>query len=388
MGYVRPHKPSIGEYIIRKEGTNIQCINGSTGNIETSGTDATTIIQHAIDLVTTGGTVYIKKGVYTLTGGLTVAGSCWLRGDGWHNTDNYGTMLFLGNSVDETMISVASGTRINRFTIQDLVIDGNSVNNASGHGIHLQSDTHEAYFCNVGVFSVKDRGIYNQSALYTNINNCTIEYCGGGGVYSGSSTFLNSCILVGNYYGFVGASGGSSMFLNNCVIAQNDRYGILSQTDLHATNCIIYNNSDASAGTYSGIHHSSANELALMNSKVTGSSHKYQVEAATGVQSTIIIGNFFNAGGTGTIRDVDGNAIIENNTGYVTQNGGAAGSTADGGTIAHGCDMTPTSATVAASVAGEIATVTSIDASNITVAIKTHAGAAGTSQTIYWRAFR
>jgi hypothetical protein len=78
--------------------------------------------------------------------------------------------------------------------------------------------------------------------------------------------------------------------------------------------------------------------------------------------------------------------VVRGNIGYVTENKGAAATVADGGTIAHGCDATPTIAHVQASVAGDIATVTSIDATNITVAIKDGAGDPGTTQTIYWSA--
>jgi hypothetical protein len=75
------------------------------------------------------------------------------------------------------------------------------------------------------------------------------------------------------------------------------------------------------------------------------------------------------------------------NRGYVTESHGAAASITDGGTIAHGCAAAPTVATVSGSVAGEIVTVTSIDATNITVAIKAADGTTpGTSQTVYWRA--
>lgn len=56
----------------------------------------------------------------------------------------------------------------------------------------------------------------------------------------------------------------------------------------------------------------------------------------------------------------------------------------DGGTIAHGLPVTPTVITVSGAVAGEIVTATA-DATNITVAIKTHTGAAGTSQAVSWR---
>ena len=79
-------------------------------------------------------------------------------------------------------------------------------------------------------------------------------------------------------------------------------------------------------------------------------------------------------------------AVVRGNGGFVTENAGVAASVVDGGTIAHGCAATPTVATVSGSVAGEIVTVTSIDATNITVAIKKPDGSTGTAQTVYWRA--
>lgn len=62
-------------------------------------------------------------------------------------------------------------------------------------------------------------------------------------------------------------------------------------------------------------------------------------------------------------------------------------SIADGGTIAHGLSSAPSSFLVSGRVAGEIVTVTNSDATNLTVAIKTHAGAAGTTQNVDYEAF-
>lgn len=58
----------------------------------------------------------------------------------------------------------------------------------------------------------------------------------------------------------------------------------------------------------------------------------------------------------------------------------------DGGTIAHGLSSTPGFFQVSATQTGEFASVTSVDGTNLTVAIKTHAGAAGTTQNIHWEA--
>lgn len=59
---------------------------------------------------------------------------------------------------------------------------------------------------------------------------------------------------------------------------------------------------------------------------------------------------------------------------------------ADGGTINHNLSAVPTFILVTPTVAGEMASVTARDGTTITVALKTHAGAAGTTQRVYWMA--
>ncbi len=71
---------------------------------------------------------------------------------------------------------------------------------------------------------------------------------------------------------------------------------------------------------------------------------------------------------------------------YIAQNSGTA-SIADGNTITHGLAATPTTITLTGTAAGDLLTVTSVDATTITVAIKKHDGTAdSTPQTVYWRA--
>lgn len=68
---------------------------------------------------------------------------------------------------------------------------------------------------------------------------------------------------------------------------------------------------------------------------------------------------------------------------------GVRGSTAavtDGATITHGLGTTPTWVIVQATVASQMVSVTAIGATTFTVAIKTDAGTAGSSQTIHWEA--
>ena len=59
---------------------------------------------------------------------------------------------------------------------------------------------------------------------------------------------------------------------------------------------------------------------------------------------------------------------------------------ADGGKIAHGLGRVPTRVNVTMTTSGEFGSVTAKDVNTFTVAIKTHANAAGTTQTVYWEA--
>jgi hypothetical protein len=76
-------------------------------------------------------------------------------------------------------------------------------------------------------------------------------------------------------------------------------------------------------------------------------------------------------------------ADIKDNYGYVTENHGRT-SIADGATIAHGLVAAPTWAVVTPITSGEFATVTSMDATNLTIAIKKYDNSAGTTQYVNW----
>ena len=110
------------------------------------------------------------------------------------------------------------------------------------------------------------------------------------------------------------------------------------------------------------------------------------IRVGTDITGAQIVENTFGNTTTPISYGPGASATVKRNRGYVTESHGAAASITDGGTIAHGCAATPTTVTVSGSVAGENVTVTSIDATNITVAIKKPDGSTGTAQTVYWRA--
>lgn len=78
--------------------------------------------------------------------------------------------------------------------------------------------------------------------------------------------------------------------------------------------------------------------------------------------------------------------LVYDNIGYITKNQGAT-SVADGGTISHGLVGTPTGVICTPITSGEMVSVTAKAASTFTVAIKTHAGGAGTTAVVHWYAW-
>ena len=189
---------------------------------------------------------------------------------------------------------------------------------------------------------------------------------------------LSNLSLSGNYY--CGASIANVMdgTINSCLILDNGDTGanpwgiLLDAGTAPSINWIIsgnrIGNSVAGIPSYSTTHGIYMVASGIANSIVNNNDF-------TGIPAGQAFGGVW---GTGM--------IVHNNTGYVTRNYNAAPTINDGGTIAHGLAATPLRANVTASVAGEMASVTLLDATNITVAIKKHDGTGGTQQTIYWEA--
>lgn len=102
----------------------------------------------------------------------------------------------------------------------------------------------------------------------------------------------------------------------------------------------------------------------------------------------LIVNNAFLCADTAVITIAGQGSIARDNIGWKNTNCGVAASVADGGTIAHGLNGAPVWANVTPSVSGEFVSITAMDATNITVAIKKHDNSAGTTQTLYWEAKR
>lgn len=119
-------------YIIFNEDGVVYARNGKTNQIDFSGTDASTVIQSAINSLTNGGKIFIKRGTYMMTYKtvhdservcISLAGKNNIEIVG----EGTGTVLKLSDNQNATIISLYNGACFNK--IRNIKFDGNKMNN-------------------------------------------------------------------------------------------------------------------------------------------------------------------------------------------------------------------------------------------------------------------
>jgi parallel beta-helix repeat protein len=113
---------STASYVIYREKI-FYAQNGTTGRIDYSGVDAATVIQSAIDALTDGGLVVLRRGVYSLTRSIIVRQGIDLLGE-------QGAVLRVGdssqNSTNPFNLLEVMG---DNATIENIELDGNAASN-------------------------------------------------------------------------------------------------------------------------------------------------------------------------------------------------------------------------------------------------------------------
>lgn len=136
------------------------------GTGDYNGTDHVPI-QAAIDnLASTGGTIFIKKGTYTLGATITMNSNIILRGEGWT------TILKLGAAENTDCIQASGKSNI---LITDLQVDGTMASNTDGNGINIIGSSSFVTVQNCYIHDVRKtllRGGTNSSNLTFQNNYC------------------------------------------------------------------------------------------------------------------------------------------------------------------------------------------------------------------------
>lgn len=175
-------------YVIRVDGTTIQAINGSTGKIDYSGTDASTVIQSAIDVLgTTGGKIFIKEGSYMLSSTLILDVKISLIGENRGSTILTGTVNPLIKWIGKDYVEVKG------FTLDGV--------NKSGDGIQVLGtwDTVSNGFNVIEDLTVKNciTAILLNCYLEGKIQNIRIESCSNGLYFQDASinVFISELVI-------------------------------------------------------------------------------------------------------------------------------------------------------------------------------------------------
>ena len=70
-------------YVILIDGSTVKAVNGTTGAVDYSGSDAATVINNAINALTSGGKIFIKAGTYTLSSRIMINSGIGVFGEGY-----------------------------------------------------------------------------------------------------------------------------------------------------------------------------------------------------------------------------------------------------------------------------------------------------------------
>lgn len=208
-------------FIIFVDGVTYYAKNGTTGGIDYSGTNATTVIQDAIDVLPSGGKIHLKDGIYLLSVGLVFSSSFVFEGEG------YGTIL-RASAIGVTLVTIGPTSAVSGFAMSDLTVGGESFLGTTG--IKLVNANH-GYLSNMYIGENQDWGVDCIFALANTFVSVTISWNGNvladtGGLKLGASTTecnannFYGCYFQGNINGIKLFRGGQNTFVN-CPIEGN-----------------------------------------------------------------------------------------------------------------------------------------------------------------------
>jgi hypothetical protein len=117
-------------YIVFTDGSRYYAKNGDTGIVEYSDTDATKVIQYAIDKANAlgGGIVHLRPGRYKLSTSIVMRSGVVLQGEGWNRQNIEPSPPETGNTIGGTVLDASgidaiTGANITAGGIRDIAID-------------------------------------------------------------------------------------------------------------------------------------------------------------------------------------------------------------------------------------------------------------------------
>jgi len=340
-------------YVIFKSGSTIYAKNGATGQIEFSGTDAATVIQAAINALTSGGIVYIKQGKYSIEKTINITMSSIALEGSIGGSDIYegGTILHGDGSTLLLNVSGPIGGEIEVVNIRYINFDGGaSTKTVGAHNIHIGRAT-EVYIENCAIRRAGDIGVQIDGGVgeHTEIvwigeSDIAINQGDGVEIFNMNTVYIICCHINHNEIG-VRTSNVNQVFVIASAIKRNERHGMyLGGKRFQIIGNAIVANDYSDTGTYNGIDLPNPRDVIIVGNNICDND-KYEISIGASANRVVIKNNdLYGTEREGVIFDAGGTDIrISDNIGFVTENSGSA-TIANGATsiaVDHGCDYTP-----------------------------------------------
>ena len=338
--------------------------NGSTGKIDFSGSNASTVINGSINALTSGGKILLKDGIYIISGSIIPANNIILEGS--YPSTILGVVQYFSGS----FILYTGSDDLIRFTVKNLQLSGSR--QVSGSGIHIKKPV-RVIIDNVYVFNTFGNGIFFEDApsqslssiiRHGEVRNAREHGIRIDGVYD---CFIYDMVVAQSVQHGIRLGSASHQITNNrigssgqgksvghnialvgaidCLVENNFceealQHGIYCSGD---RNTIIgnkcRNNSSVSTGSFDGIFlDTTADYNIIIGNKCydtnTFTMQRYGLRI-TGSTYNLIMSNDFR-GNSGSVWDQGLDNTIKYNEGYITENTGTATITGLSGSIAHG----------------------------------------------------
>ena len=286
--------PSTASYVISTDGTNVWATRYD-GKIVYSGTDASTVIQSALNGLTSGRTWkerVVVKGEIVIYNTISIPSYTVL--------DLQGAKLILGNNVNKTMLSIGG----HHIEILGGILYGNKTNNTSGDVIVSSGSYLDILVAGTKIFEVKGTGISFVYSSYVTITDCEVS----GGYYGILLMNVDNALVEGNYIHDTDTASG--------IVVQESSSG--GSNDIRIQGNYVYNAKTIGilargSATYPSIRISIIGNI-IINNKNDGI-------CVAGVESSSIVGNIsFQNTFDGISVQVAINSVLEGNVSY--QNGG------------------------------------------------------------------
>jgi hypothetical protein len=155
-------------YVISQDEPNYYLSNRDTGQIAYTSTDARSVFMYAYNTMIFGGNVFVKNGMYNLTGSITPSNNSVTEGESWN--------AILAGEVGSSTIFYLPGTSSGHFVnieIKNLQLDGSRMSSGKGlYGTYIdelyieQNWVHDTPHTGIGPdfitnFEIKDNLVQN-----------------------------------------------------------------------------------------------------------------------------------------------------------------------------------------------------------------------------------